>query len=302
MAINYGIIPAYTDQLSEQLIATAVLNTDLMEFVDLKAGYSSGTVSINLVDNDISVLPYDCATPAAGNINYTQVDVTVADLKSYQALCINTLRDIYQSAFMSPSMANDNLPFEEVISNQFVEKLQKYNERFIIKGNISEGGAATGVETQLKASTATVPAASAAWTVNNAIDQALDLYDAIDESVINREDIAIVCGPAAYRTLVRALVAQGGAGLFNYVPVESNQIILLPGTNARVIMTSGLTGNDFAFAGPMKLIQALTGLTDEMSSFRFVMNEVTDELLFKAAYRLGVGIGQANVFSHNNLV
>ena len=296
--INYGIIEAYTDQLSEELISKVVLNTDLMQYIDLKPGYSSGTVSINLVDADLPVAQYACPTVFDGEINYTQVMVTIEDLKSATKICTNDLRAIYQSAFMSPSMASDNLPFEEVISNQYVEKLNKYNEGFLMNGI---AGGATGIKAQLQASTATVPAAAAAWTVNNAIDQALDLYDSIDEAVINRDDIAIVCSPAAYRTLVRALVAQGGSGLYHFKSTEGNEILMLPGTNAKIIMTSGLVGSDFAFAGPMKMIQALTGLTDEMSNFRWIFDDRTDELLFRAAWRLGVGIGQANVFSQNNL-
>ena len=292
--LNIAALPAYTDQLSEQLIATAVLNTDLMQFIDLKAGYSSGTVSLNLVDADLPVAQYTCNTTPDGEITYTQVNVTIEDLKSFTQICTNDLRSIYQSAFLSPSMAGDSLPFEEIISNQYVEKLNKYNEGFLINGL----GATLGIKGQLQASTATVPAAAAAWTVNNAVDQALDLYDSIDESVINRDDIAIVCAPAAYRTLVRALVAQN---LYNYNSVTSNEIMMLPGTNARIVMTSGLVGSDFAFAGPMKMITALTGLTDEMSSFKWIFDDRTDNLLFRAGWRLGVGIGQANLFAQNNL-
>lgn len=292
--LNISALPAYTDQLSETLISTAVLNTDLMQFIDLKAGYSSGTVSLNIVDADLPVAQYTCNTTPDGEITYTQVNVTIEDLKSFTSLCVNDLRTIYQSAFLSPSMANDNLPFEEIISNQYVEKLNKYNEGFLINGL----GATTGIKAQLQASTATTPAGSVSWTVANAVDQALNLYDAVDESVINRDDIAIVCSPANYRTLTRALVA---ANLYNYKGVEGNEIMMLPGTNARIIMTSGLVGSDFAFCGPMKFITALTGLTDEMSSFKWIYDDRTDNLLFRAAWRLGVGIAQANVFSYNNL-
>lgn len=292
--LNIAALPAYTDQLSEQLISTAVLKTDLMQFIDLKVGYSSGTVSLNLVDADLPVSQFSCNTAPDGEITYTQVNVTIEDLKSFTSLCVNDLRSVYQSAFMSPSMANDNLPFEEVLSTQYVEKLQAYNEGFLINGL----GATTGIKAQLQASTATVPAGAVAWDVNNAVAQALDLYDAVDESVINRDDIGLVCSPANYRTLVRALVAQN---LYHFPSVEGNEVMMLPGTNAKVIMSSGLVGSNFAFCGPMKMITALTGLTDDMSAFKFIFDDRTDALLFRAAWRLGVGIGQANLFAYNNL-
>ena len=47
-----------------------------------------------------------------------------------------------------------------------------------------------------------------AWTAANAFEPALDLYDAIDEAVKDRDDLIMVVSPDAYRALVRALVAQ----------------------------------------------------------------------------------------------
>ena len=70
--LNISALPAYTDQLSEQLISTAVLNTNLMEFVDLKAGYSSGSVSLNLVDADLPVSSFQCNMTPDGEIKYDQ--------------------------------------------------------------------------------------------------------------------------------------------------------------------------------------------------------------------------------------
>ena len=293
--LNIAALPAYTDQLSEQLISTAVLNTNLMEYVDLKAGYTSGSVSLNLVDADLPVSSFQCNMTPDGEVTYTQTTVTIEDLQSKTSMCSNDLRSVYQSAYMSPSMANDSIPFEEVLSQQYVEKLTKYNEGFLINGL----GTTLGIKGQITgANGATVPAAAAAWTVSNAVSQALDLYDAIDESVINRDDIAIVCSPAAYRTLVRALVAQN---LYHFPSVDGNEILILPGTNARIIMSSGLVGSNYAFAGPMKMITVLTGLIDEMDSFQFFYAPSEDQLLFRAAWRLGVGVAQINLFATNDL-
>ena len=294
--LNIAAIPAYTDQLSELLISKAVLNTNLMEYIDLKAGYTSGSVSLNLVDADLPVSQFACNMTPDGEITYTQTNVVVEDLQSKTSLCVNDLRGIYQSAFLSPSMANDNLPFEEIIGAQYQEKLTKYNEGFLINGI---AGGATGLKAQITAANgANVPAAPVAWTVQNAVEQALDIYDQIDEAVIDRDDLIMVCSPANYRTLVRALVAQN---LYGFQSVEGNEIMILPGTNVKVITSSGLVGSNYVFAGPGKMITALTGLTDEADSFRFFYSETEDQLLFRAAWRLGVGVGQVNLFATNEL-
>ena len=295
---NIAALPAYTDELSMDLIAKAVLDTDLLQYTDLRTGFTSGAFTINLVDAELPVSALSCGGyPGDGQVVYTQVPVTIESLQSKTQLCPEDLRSVYQSAFMSAGTGNDFIPFENIISESYAKKLTKATEDFLINGfstTLGLKGQITG------ANGATVPAAAAAWTVNNAVDQALDLYDAIDESVINRDDIIIVCSPANYRTLVRALVAQN---LYNYMPVAAggNEVMLLPGTNAKVVMSSGLVGSNYAFAGPSKMIIAATGLQDELDSFKFVYSNSLDAMLFKAAWRIGVGVSQVNLFATNDL-
>ena len=295
-SFNIAALTAYTDELSMDLVAKAVLNTDLLSYTDLRTGMTSGTFTINLVDSELPVSALSCGGyPGNGQVVYTQVPVTIDSLQSKTTLCPEDLRGVYQSAFMSASTGNDFIPFEEVISESYASKLTKATEDYLINGF----GATNGLKAQITgANGATVPAGAVAWTVANAVEQALDLYDAIDESVINRDDIIMVVSPANYRILVRALVAQN---LYNYPPVDSNEIMMLPGTNAKIVMSSGLVGSANVFAGPSKYIIAATGLQDELDSFRFQYSVSADAVLFKAAWRIGVGVSQVNVFATNDL-
>ena len=295
-SFNIAALTAYTDELSMDLVAKAVLNTDLLSYTDLRTGMTSGTFTINLVDSELPVSALSCGGyPGNGQVVYTQVPVTIDSLQSKTTLCPEDLRSVYQSAFMSAGTGNDFIPFEEVISESYASKLTKATEDYLINGF----GATNGLKAQITgANGATVPAGAVAWTVANAVEQALDLYDAIDESVINRDDIIMVVSPANYRILVRALVAQN---LYNYPPVDSNEIMMLPGTNAKIVMSSGLVGSANVFAGPFKYIIAATGLQDELDSFRFQYSVSADAVLFKAAWRIGVGVSQVDVFATNDL-
>ncbi len=292
---NIAALPAYTDQLSNELIAKSVLTTDLLSYLDVRTGYTSGQMSINLVDADLPVSALSCGWTSDGEITYTQVNVSIESLQSKTEVCPEDLRSVYQSAFMAAGTGNDEIPFEEVISGQYAEKLTKYNEGFLINGF----GATPGLKAIITgANGATVPAGAAAWTVANAVDQALDLYDAIDESVKDRDDLIMVVSPANYRTLTRALVAQN---LYQYKGVDSNEIVMLPGTNIEVVKSSGLVGSDNVFAGPGKFIIAATGLQDELDSFVWFYDQGADVMKFRAAWRLGVGVGQTNLFATNDL-
>ena len=295
-SFNIAALTAYTDELSMDLVAKAVLNTDLLSYTDLRTGMTAGTFTINLVDSELPVSALSCGGyPGEGQVVYTQVPVTIESLQSKTTLCPEDLRSVYQSAFMSAGTGNDFIPMEEIVSESYAKKLTKATEDFLINGF----GTTNGLKAQITgANGATVPAGAAAWTVANAVEQALDLYDAVDESVINRDDIIIVCSPAAYRTLVRALVAQN---LYHYPSVDGNEVMMLPGTNAKVVMSSGLVGSNYVFAGPSKMIIAATGLQDELDSFRFQYSVSADAVLFKASWRIGVGVSQVNLFATNDL-
>jgi hypothetical protein len=298
MAFGFDIstLPAYTDQLSLDLVSKVVLKTDLLDYVDLRSGFTSGTVSINLVDADLPVSSLTCGWNSDGEVTYTQVPVTIESLQSKTEMCVEDLRSVYQSAFMNAGTGNDTIPFEEVISESYADKLRKYNEGFLINGF----GTTPGLKAQITHSNgATIQGGTpAAWDATNAFEQALDLYDAIAEKVKDREDLIAVVSPDAYRALTRALVAQN---LYNYNSVEGNDIIILPGTNLTIVKSSGLVGSDYKFAGPGKMILAATGLTDELDSFRFFYDEAADVMKFRAAWRLGVGVGQKDVFATNGM-
>ena len=49
------------------------------------------------------------------------------------------------------------------------------------------------------------------------------------------------------------------------------------------------------------MILAATGLTDELDSFRFFYVESEDIMKFRAAWRLGVGVGEVNLFGTNDM-
>lgn len=298
MAYGFDItaLPAYTDQESLGLISKVVLKTDLLDYVDLRSGFTSGTVAINLVDADLPVSALSCGWSSDGEVTYSQVNVTIESLQSKTEMCVEDLRSVYQSAFMNAGTGNDFIPFEEVISTSYSDKLRKYNEGFLINGF----GTTTGLKAQItSANGANLQGGTpAAWTATNAFEQALDLYDAIDESVKDRDDLIMVVSPDAYRGLVRSLVSQN---LYHFDSVSGNDILILPGTNVTVVKSSGLVGSDYKFAGPGKMILAATGLTDELDSFRFFYDEAADVMKFRAAWRLGVGVGEVNLFATNDM-
>lgn len=296
MAFDLTALSTYTDELSLELIAKAVLTTDLMEEIDVRSGLAAGTVAINLMDGDLNVADLACGWNPSGDVNFSQVDITIRDKQVKMELCPEDLRQYWLSQRMSAGADLESVPFEEVIASYYVERVKKYNESYLINGDGTANGIKAQVTTlngaQLQGGT------PAAWTASNALEQALDLYDAIDESVKDRDDLIMIVAPAAYRSLTRALVA---ANLYHYNDVTGNEIVELPGTNIKVVKSAGLVSSDYACAGPAGFIVAGTGLTDDMSNMQFYFDKGEDVVKFIAKWRLGVAVHQVNVFATNGL-
>lgn len=294
MAFDLTALSTYTDELSLDLIAKAVLNTDLMGEVDLRSGLSAGTVAINLMDGDLNVADLACGWNPSGDVNFSQVDITIRDKQVKMDLCPEDLRQYWLSQRMSAGADQESVPFEEVIADYYVKRISKYNETYLIDGD----GTGEGIKDQVTAANgATVPAGAAAWTLQNAVDQALDLFDAIDEASKDRDDLIMIVSPSNFNTLRRALVAQN---YFHYDQGDGKQFEL-PGANIKVVKTSGLTGSDYVAAGPASMIVAGTGLTDDMSTIQFFFDKGQDVVKFIAKWRLGVAVSQVDQFSTNGL-
>lgn len=297
MAFDLTALSAYTDELSFELISKAVLTTDLMGQINVRTGLSAGTVAINLMDGDLNVSDRSCGFTPSGDINFSQVNITIVDKQVKMEVCPTDLREYYLSQKMSPSAVagGEEVPFEETIAAYYIAKIKNYNEGFLINGD----GTVDGIKAQITgANGATVPAGAAAWTVSNAIDQALDLADAIGEAVKDRSDLIMIMSPANYRTLTRALVA---GNFFHYNYADGQADLYLPGTNVKAVKSSGLTSSDYVAAGPAEFIVAGTGLTDDMSSFGMFYAPADDVVKVRAYWRLGVATHQVDQFSTNDL-
>ena len=149
----------------------------------------------------------------------------------------------------------------------------------------------------ITAAGATLSANPAAFTLANAVEQALNIFDAIDEASEDRDDLIMIMSPAAFNTLRRALVAQN----YYHYDQGDGRSFELPGANITVVKTSGLTGSDYVAAGPSSMIVAGTGLEDDMSTVQFFFDKGQDVVKFIAKWRLGVAVSQVDQFGTNGL-
>jgi len=286
MSYNLTNLAAYTDEMSFELISKAVLQTSVMDYVTMRSGLKSGTTAINLLDADISVADRACGWNEAGSLTYSQVDITMSEKQTKQALCPQDLRDFYLSEKLSASAHAEEVPFEEVVSNLFVEKIKEYNEGFIateIFGDITvANGAADSGQT-------------VASTLATIYDDVLDLIDAVPAKADKFGSKAVLMSPSNFNFLRRALVANN---LYHFDPSsDTNSQLTIPGTD--YIAVKGTFTGPQMIAGPMEQIVVGVGLEDDFDTLKIFYSADNDEVRVMGAWRLGVGVAQVDLFAKN---
>ena len=297
MSYNLANLQTMSDELSFELISKAVLQTSVMEYAQIRSGLKFGTTTINLLDADIAVADRACGWNAAGNLTYSQVDIDMQEKQTKQALCPTDLRDYYLASRLSASADATEIPFEEVTANLFVEKIRNWNENYLgseILGDVTvaNGAISSGQTT-----------ASIASTI---VADVMDLIDAVPSSVLDRDDLGVIMAPSYYNMLRRALISQN---LFHFNPADtnSNTELVMPGTDFKVIKSSGfsasatypaVTGDSFV-AGPLKDIVVGVGLEDDFDSLNIFYSADNDEVRVMGAWRIGLGIVDVTKFAKN---
>jgi HK97 family phage major capsid protein len=246
------------------------------------------------MSGDLNVADLACGWNPSGDVDFSQVDITIRDKQVKMDLCPEDLRQYWLSQRMSAAANQESVPFEEVIADYYVKRISKYNESYLIDGD----GTGTGIKDQVTgANGATVSAAPAAFTLANAVEQALNIFDAVNEASKDRDDLIMIMSPANFNILRRALVAQN----YYHYDQGDGRSFELPGANVTVVKTSGLTGSDYVACGPSSMIVAGTGLEDDSSTVQFFFDKGQDVVKFIAKWRLGVAVSQVDQFGTNGL-
>lgn len=288
MSYNLSSLSTYTDELSFELISKAVLQTNVMNYATIRSGLKFGTTTINLLDGTITVADRSCGWNEAGNLVYTQVDIDMQEKQTKQALCPTDLRDYYLAERLSASAHAEEVPFEEVVANLFVEKIKKWNEDYLGGKILTDITVANGAITSGQ---------TVASTASTIVDDVMDLIDAVPASVLDRDDLGVIMSPAYFNMLRRALTAQN---LFHFNPADtnSNTELMMPGTDFRVIKSSGFSGDGFV-AGPLKDLVVGVSLEDDFDNLKIFYSADNDEVRVMAAWRIGLGVVDVTKWAKN---
>ena len=285
-------VSAWTNENTDA-IAEAILNTDDLAHVAVVTGESAGSRAINVFNGDYADDARSCDFATTNDFTFSQVDVTIEDRQIKQKLCITDARAYWLAARMNASAHTEDFPFADALAEYLLNGVKKNISDFIGAELRTQVTTANGASLQ--------GGTPAALIVGNALEQLNDLYDALDERSKMRDDVKIWLSPAHYRTAVRAIVAQNGAGFFHYNVEDGQGKILLPGTNVELVKSSGFVGEDTIICGPSAYAVFVTGLMDDMDKVSMFYDQGEDIIKMAAYYRRGLGVYSVDQWSTNGL-
>jgi hypothetical protein len=307
MSFNLGSLPAYTDQLSTDLISAALLKSFTTEFVTIEAGKTAGTSAINVMNSTVDIKDATCGF-AAGQVGsnatvFSQIPLVVGSKMLKEQLCPEDLRSKWTSSQLGAGAQQETVPFAELIANNKMANIAKYVENTIWQG---DGATLTGLLAQTTNANGSINSAGAytQWTTSTAIAEFWLNVGSLTPELQTEDDLVMYTSYANYQALVAALINTGASviGTFAQVSnasgVNAPSSFVFPGTNITVFAAPGINDAARVILAPKKYIFFGTGLLDEMDTFKFYYNEADDIMNFNAKFRLGTAVYVSQVVSN----
>jgi len=295
MAYNGGFdgLTSYVDETSFELISKTVLGTNLATFVDVRAGLKGNVVDIPLVDETFNVTSGDaCGWSANNTASISQVTMNIYHAKVQHEYCPQVLRDTFMAGKLAAGQfgGSESLPYEAVFANQMVERLQNWNEKFLIDGK----GSSNGIRVQMSASYAAdgdtyKDLISGSWTAATSVSQSQTMYELLDAEISTADDLVLIVSVGDYKKLALG-VTQGN--YYHIAPDATN--LFIPGTNVKVIACAGIKdqsgGKNNRFLTRASNIILGTDLTGDFEQFKVFYSQDNDQVRATMKWAIGVAV------------
>lgn len=307
MSFNLGSLPAYTDQLSTDLISAALLKSFTTDFVTIEAGKTAGTSAINVMNSTVDIKDATCGF-AAGQVGsnatvFSQIPLVVGSKMLKEHLCPEDLRSKWTSSQLGAAANQETVPFAELIAENKMANIAKYVENTIWQG---DGANLDGLLAQTTNANGSINSAGAytQWTSSTAISEFWLNVSSLTPALQTEDDLIMYTSYANYQALVAALINTGAsvigqfAQVSNASGVNAPSSFVFPGTNITVFAAPGINDAARVIIAPKKYIFFGTGLLDEMDTFKFYYNQADDIMNFNAKFRLGTAVYVSQVVSN----
>lgn len=296
MAFDLTGLSTYTDEQKNDLIRESLLKYRSVEFMTVQPNIKS-IAAINILSQNPLWTAGSCGFTSTGTTSLTQRDITVCDIKKNESLCVNDLEEFWIQSRMKPGSYNEQIPFEELYTNEVVGQTQKMFENLTWQGNVT-GGTGSNIlcngflqllDGERVAGNVVTSAGNSTtgFTAANIIATIDAMVAAIPADMVDADDVVLFIGYGEYRTYSLAL---RNANLFHYTGAEDQGgefSQMVPGTNVRVVGVGGLTGLGRAVLGEAKNFVVGVDLMSDSEDFRIFYSADNDEVRVIQKFKIG---------------
>jgi len=305
--INLASLTKYTDELATDLIAKSVLkgrtiDTGISIQPDIK--YKA---SLNILNSTLTAIATSCGSSATGSVVLSQRDIEVCPLTVFENVCLNDLEEYWTGKLMRAGSYNEQIPFEQLYTEDKVRKIQALSEDLFWKGsksgnNVTGQGAASGnlalcdgILNILQFTSATnsvvTPGTTASFTKANAIaiiDSIINAFNTSCTDALGQEDLNIYISYPNFTLLTQALRDE------NYFHYDANQgdfrIDGYLGTAFNVIAVRGLNGSNRVLCTPASNLYLGVDMVNDYETFEVFYFQREDQVYFRSKWKQGAQI------------
>ena len=243
---NYLVssLPAYVEQSRDLIIKNfALAGAGTRGRIGLRTGVKSG-VKIPYLDFTLALQDGSgCAFNPLDEAEIAQIDIAVKAIKHDGQLCPETLLGTYAEYLVRINATENDLPYEAYLMDAMTREVNKAIENLIWQGDTANGtgnlALADGFLVLLAADgnviTENIASGSTAYA------GLMQVYASMPDEALERGGLIFV-SPAIYRAFLMDMV---NMNFFHYSGPQAAapEDFYLPGTDVRVVKTTGLAGS-----------------------------------------------------------
>jgi hypothetical protein len=307
MALSFSGLSAYTKQLVQPLLTSAVFDAKTQQLILQNGRVLKGvksSASIPLLDTDAFFQTQSCSFDPSGTTTISQRTVTVGKIKVEEKICPKDMEAYFtQEALRAGSTYEDfgNSDFQKVYLDKKNAVIAKQLEIALWQGDTGSANAnlnkfdglmklidaGSPVDANVSGYTGATGTITAI-TQSNVIAATEGVYKAIPVEILHRGDVKIFVGKDWYRLLIMAYRA---LNLFAYNPQDSQaSTFILPGTDIEIVAVNGLNGTGDAYAISLSNIALGVDLENEENNYKMWYSEDNNDVRFRVEFKIGVNV------------
>ena len=243
MAFVVSGLSDYVQNNREIILKDIVLGADSISRMTIQPGIKKDAELNFLLVEPALQDGSDCGWNASGNATFTKRTINTGAIKVNMAFCKKTLLGKWTEYVVRFGANNEEFPFEQYIIDEVVKGIKAQMEKNVWQSDTASSGLFDGLLKIINAATGTIK--ETITSGKSAYEAIYQVYMAIPESILDKEDLAINVSPKVFRAFCKELTDMN---MYHYTADGSKTEVILPGTGCKVKMVKGLadgTGTNY---------------------------------------------------------